>query len=132
MVFSLGTDGKTKTAPWERLAPGHFRAAVELEGENYLRGAVKIGDVALSFGPVNAITNPEWSFDRRRLEELRDASARSGGAERVDLSDVWRAPRPPAWRDVQRWLLIALMVALLLEAWQTRAGWNLLRGKATS
>jgi uncharacterized membrane protein len=127
MVFTLGAEGKLKHAPWERLAPGRFRATVNLDGENYLRGAVKVGDVALAFGPVNAITNPEWSFDKRRLEELKDASARSGGTERVDLSDVWRAPRPPAWRDVQRWLLTALLIALLLEAWQTRAGWTLVR-----
>ncbi len=127
LVVSAGSDGKLRTVPWERLAPGHFRAVLELEGDKYLRGAVKIGDAALSFGPVNAVTNPEWSFDKARLDELRDASARSGGAERVDLSDVWRAPRLPAWRDVQRWLLIALILALLLEAWQTRAGWTLLK-----
>ncbi|MCE9518647.1 MAG: VWA domain-containing protein [Verrucomicrobia bacterium] len=126
LVVSAGSDGRLRTVPWERQAPGHFRAVLELEGDKYLRGAVKIGDAALSFGPVNAVTNPEWSFDKARLDELRDASARSGGAERVDLSDVWRAPRPPAWRDMQRWLLMALMVALLLEAWQTRAGWSLM------
>lgn len=125
LVVSAGSDGKMRKVPWERLAPGHFRAELEFEGDKYLRGAVKIGDAALSFGPVNAVTNPEWSFDKVRLEELRNVSVRSGGAERVDLSDVWRAPRPPAWHDVQRWLLMALMAALLLEAWQTRAGWTL-------
>lgn len=126
LVVSDGADGKLRPVPWERLAPGHFRATLELEGDKYLRGAVKIGDAALAFGPVNAIANPEWSFDQARLDELREVSVRSGGAERVDLSDVWRAPRPPAWRDLQSWLLMALAVALLLEAWQTRAGWTLL------
>ena len=95
-----------------------------MENGTYIRGAVKIGDAALPFGPVNAVTNPEWTFDKTRLEELRDVSARSGGTERVDLSDVWKAPRPPAWKDVQRWLLLATLVALLLEAWQTRTGWE--------
>jgi len=127
LVVSDGSDGKWRAVPWERLAPGHFRAVLELEGDKYVRGAVKIGDAALAFGPVNAMTNPEWSFDQGRLDELRDASARSGGAERMDLSEVWRAPHPPAWRDVQRWLLIGLAGVLLLEAWQTRAGWTLLR-----
>ena len=127
LVLAVDGDGRTKVTPWERLAPGHFRATIDLSGQEYVRGAVKVGEAALPFGPVNAITNPEWSFDRKRLNELRDVSARSGGTERVDLSDVWRAPRPPAWRGVQRWLLIALIVALLLEAWQTRAGWTLIR-----
>ncbi len=125
LVVSDGSGGKPRSVPWERLAPGHFRATLELESDRHLRGAVKIGDAALAFGPVNGVGNPEWRFDQSRLDELRDASARSGGMERVDLSDVWRAPHPPAWRDVQRWLLVALALALLLEAWQTRTGWRL-------
>lgn len=130
LVVSDGPHGKPRAVPWERLAPGHFRAVLELEGDRCLRGAVKVGDTALAFGPVNATVDPEWDFDRTRLDELRDASGRSGGAERVDLSDVWHAPRAPAWRDMQRWLLIALVVALLAEAWQTRAGWAFSRGAA--
>lgn len=127
LVLAEGSDGKVRPVSWERLAPGHFRATLDMEGETYVRGAVKIGDAAFPFGPVNAVTNPEWSFDKSRLEELRTVSTRSGGAERVDLSDVWHAPRPPAWRDLQRWLLMALLAALLLEALQTRTGWTLLR-----
>jgi uncharacterized membrane protein len=127
LVIAAGADGETKNVSWERLAPGHFRAAFDVENGTYIRGAVKIGDAALPFGPVNAVTNPEWSFDKTRLEELRDVSARSGGGERVDLSDVWKAPRPPAWKDMQRWLLILTVIALLLEAWQTRTGWRISR-----
>ena len=131
LVLAEGADGKARPVSWERLAPGHFRASLDVEGEAYLRGAVKIGDAAFPFGPVNAVTNPEWSFDKTRLDELRSVSARSGGAERVDLSDVWSAPRPPAWKDVQRWLLTALVLALLLEAWQTRTGWVPRRAQAS-
>jgi hypothetical protein len=125
LVLAEGTDGKTRPVNWERLAPGHFRATLDVEGETYVRGAVKIGDAAFPFGPVNVVTNPEWSFDKTRVDELRKVSERSGGGERVDLSDVWTAPRPPSWQDVQRWLLIALVLALLLEALQTRTGWTL-------
>jgi len=56
------------------------------------------------------------------VEELRAVSGRSGGVERVDLSDVWRAPRPAAFRDIRRWLLPALLVLLLLEALQSQVG----------
>jgi hypothetical protein len=132
LVLSSGVESKTRTIAWERLAPGHFRASLDIGEEGEVRGAVRVGDAALPFGPVNAATNPEWDFDRARLDELKSVSFRSGGGERVDLSDVWHAPRPPTWRGVSRWLLIALTVALLLEAWQTRAGWNPLRKKAVS
>jgi uncharacterized membrane protein len=124
LVLSEGAGGVARPVNWERLAPGHFRATLEIVGEHYVRGAVKIGDSAFPFGPINSVVNPEWSFDRSRLTELRAVSQRSGGAERVDLSDVWNAPRPPAWRDMQRWLLIALVGMLVFEAWQTRTGWN--------
>lgn len=124
LLLAQGADGAVRHVPWERLAPGHFRASMDVASTDYLRGAVKIGVVALPFGPVNVVSNPEWAFDKVRLEELKAVSARSGGRERVDLSDVWHAPRMPAWRNVQRWLLIGLLVALLLEAWQTRTGWS--------
>ena len=128
LVLANGADGKARPVSWERLAPGHFRATFDVEGDTYVRGAVKIGDSAFPFGPVNAVTNPEWSFDKARLQELRTVSTRSGGSERVDLSDVWNAPRPPAWRDVQAWLLMALLLSVLLEALATRVGWTLRKG----
>ena len=125
LVLARGADGETKTIAWERLAPGHFQASLDVDTTAFVRGAVKLGESAFPFGPVNAVINPEWTFNKTRLAELRDVSARSSGSERVDLSDVWHAPRPPAWSDVQRWLLIALIMALLLEAWQTRTGWTI-------
>lgn len=132
LVLVKGADGKVRPVGWERLSPGHFRATFDVEGDTYVRGAVKIGDAAFPFGPVNAVTNPEWTFDKARLEELRTVSARSGGSERVDLSDVWNAPRPPAWRDMQGWLLTALLLAVLLEALATRVGWTLRKPQETS
>ncbi|MEI6536812.1 MAG: vWA domain-containing protein, partial [Verrucomicrobiaceae bacterium] len=130
LLLVQGADGAARREPWERLAPGHFRASFDVASADYLRGAVKIGDVALPFGPVNVVSNPEWAFDKARLEEMKAVSARSGGRERVDLSDVWHATRMPAWRNMQHWLLIGLLLALLLEAWQTRAGWTLRRSMA--
>jgi len=80
--------------------------------------------MAFPFGPINAVTNPEWSFPKTRVKELQELSVRSGGGERVDLSDVWHAPRPPAWNDIQSELILTLLVLLLMEAVQTRTGWN--------
>lgn len=122
LVLATGAGGKAVNEAWERLAPGHFHASVNLTGDQWVRGAVRVGNAAVPFGPINAAINPEWSFDRSRLEELKALSLRSGGTERVDLSDVWRAPRTPAWRGLERWLLGSLLVVLMIEAWRTRIG----------
>lgn len=122
LLLATGSNGKTETTAWERLAPGHFHASVDLPGDQWVRGAVQVGSAALPFGPINAAINPEWSFDRSRLNELKAVSQRSGGVERVDLSDVWKAPRAPAWRGLERWLLVALLLVLMIEAWRSRIG----------
>jgi hypothetical protein len=133
LMLAAGKQGAdVHTLPWERLAPGHFRASLDIGDQGEVRGAVRVGDAALPFGPVNAATNPEWAFDHARLDELKSVSQRSGGAERVDLGDVWHAPRPPTWRGIDRWLLLALVIALLMEAWQTRTGWTPRRKRATA
>lgn len=123
LVVSRGAAGESAVVPWERLAPGHYAAAIDAADVEYVRGAIWLGNEALAFGPVNVVTNPEWTFDRSRLEELLAVSNRSGGVERVDLSDVWQAPRPKAFRGIRRWLLPLLLVVLLLEALQTQTGW---------
>lgn len=119
---------EARRVPWERLAPGHFQASLDLSGSQQVRGAVRLGAHALPFGPINVITNPEWSFEPARLQELAATAERSGGGERLDLADIWQAPRPPAWTPLTRWLLPALLLLILLEAWQARAGWGLKNG----
>ncbi len=122
LVLAADADGKTKEVPWERISPGRFRARMELPGKAWVRGAIRAGGAAIPFGPLNAVVHPEWARDASRVEELKAVSHRSGGVERVDLSDVWSAPRAPAFRDVTRWLLTALLVIVLVEAWRTRVG----------
>lgn len=123
LTVARGADGAGIPLAWERLAPGHWSASVDGAGTDYVRGAVRLGTGALAAGPVNVTSNPEFAFDRSRLDELAAVSGRSGGVERVDLSDVWRAPRPTAFRGIARWLLPLLAVTIILEALQTRTGW---------
>jgi hypothetical protein len=123
LTVSRGPGGAATKLSWERLAPGHFTAGLDAADVDYVRGAVRLGESALAVGPLNVTANPEWAFDRTRLEELRAVSGRSGGVERVDLSDVWRAPRPVAWRGLRRWLLPLLVLLVLLEALATQVGW---------
>ena len=122
LLLAVGVDGKTTNQVWDRLAPGHFRAAVDVVSDGWIRGAVRVGNAAFPFGPLNAAVNPEWSFDHARVDELKTLCERTGGVERVDLSDVWHAPRPAAWRGFDLWLLVAWLVALVVEAWWTRVG----------
>lgn len=122
LLLAFGSNGKTVNQAWERLAPGHYRASVDVTGDQWLRGAVRVGNAAFPFGPVNAVVNPEWSFDHARVDELKTLALRTGGEERVDLSDIWRAPRPASWRGLDQWWLVALLLALMVEAWWTRVG----------
>jgi uncharacterized membrane protein len=131
LSVSRGAGGAASAVPWERLAPGHFSAALDAADVEYVRGAVRLGETALAVGPLNVAANPEWAFDRGRVEELRVVAGRSGGVERVDLSDVWQAPRPAAFRDIRRWLLSALVIAVLLEALESQVGWTWRRRSRT-
>ncbi len=111
---------------WEKIQPGLFIATSMLVPNRLTRGVVRVGDSAMSFGPLTVSGSAEWSFNRDRLAELRDLSLRSGGAERLDLTSVWRAPRPIAWRDIRPWLLALWLLLFLADAALTRLGIPLL------
>jgi len=117
---------------WEKIEPGRYRAATTLTPDRVARGAVRIGGVSLPFGPL-AVGSVEWEFDRVRLNELRQLSARSGGRERLDLASVWDAPREEHERMLRPWLLALFTFMLLVEAGLTRLEISLLprrwRGK---
>jgi hypothetical protein len=124
LLTSEGTGGATKEVTWEKMAPGRYRAQVELPPGRWMRGAVLAGGFALPFGPVAAAVNPEWEEDTARVESLRAVSAASGGVERIDLPAVWRAERRASWEEISVWLLIAWGVLFLMEALQTRTGFG--------
>jgi hypothetical protein len=90
------------------------------------RGAVRVGAMALPFGPIAVAGSAEWSFDRARLVELRQLSERSGGQERLDLAQVWNAPRPITWRPIRAWVLALWAALFVADAALTRLGISLL------
>ena len=108
---------------WQRLNPGHYRAELFLPVRSTVRGAVQIGGAVLPFGPLTAGTNPEWAFDRARIDELATLSRISGGEERLDLTRAWNAPRRSSFRDLRPGLLVALLITILADAMITRMGW---------
>ena len=124
MAVARGSGGSSTPIPWERIAPGAYSASLELTDTDFLRGAVAVGDAVLSAGPLDVTVDPEWKFDSRRRDQVRAAALASGGVERIDLSDVWTAPRPVAWQGLGRWLTPLLLLVLLLEALETQTGWK--------
>jgi hypothetical protein len=117
-------DDAIREVTWERIEPGHFRATTQLDYGRLTRGAIQVGDSAIAFGPVIVGGSPEWSFDRTRIEELREVSARSGGEERINLAEVWKQPSRKEFATIQPWLLVAVLLLVLAEALFTRLGWT--------
>jgi hypothetical protein len=114
---------------WEKIEPGRFRATADLAPGRMSRGAVRIGSVSLPFGPLSIAGSAEWSYDYARLLELRQLAMRSGGTERLDLAQIWNAPRPITWRSIRRWLLVAWALFFIADAALTRIGVSLLPGR---
>ena len=52
-----------------------------------------------------------------RAHKLAALSRISGGEERLDLTQVWDAPRRPAFRDLRPILLVVLLPILGLIIW---------------
>ena len=124
IVLADGASAETRELVWERLAPGHFTATTTLDPDRWVRGAIQVEQFTLPFGPLVAGSSAEWANDRARLVELEAVSRGSGGAERVDLTKVWDAPRKSAFRDVRPWLLVALLVLFVTDALLERLGWT--------
>ena len=124
LSLARGTDGATEEVAWQIQSPGHFAAAVDIADDAVVRAAVTAGDAAFAVGPLDAGVSAEWTLDPRRIDEVRATSRSSGGHQRDDLADVWRAPRPRAWRGFQRELLGLLLGAVLAEALATQVGWR--------
>ena len=108
--------------PWQRLAPGHFSATVDLEENETVRGVVQAGEYALPFGPVNVGVSAEWAFDPERLQELRAVAAQSGGRELLDLSQAWMRPQVRQLLDLRMPLAILILLGMLADALVTRMG----------
>lgn len=130
-LASLAESGGATTAVslrplvWEKIEPGRFRATAELAPGRMARGAVRVGTTALPFGPLSVAGSVEWSYDRARLVELRQLSVRSGGQERLDLAQIWNAPRPITWRSVRAWALVLWATLFVADAALTRLGISL-------
>jgi hypothetical protein len=117
--------GSAIDAPWRRIAPGKFSLTRDLDEGSVIRGAVRVGEHALAFGPLAVGSSIEWEFDPERLAELRAVAAQTGGRELLDLSKAWLRPPFIAETPLHLPLGIALVLLVLAEALVTRTGWKL-------
>jgi uncharacterized membrane protein len=116
-----GARGEPVAVSWERIAPGRFEARLSIQPGRIYRGAVGIGDATLAFGPVEGARGAEWTFDRRRIQELLAVAHQSGGGELTNLSSAWQ--RPAARRtplDLRPAILLAFLALFLADALRTR------------
>jgi hypothetical protein len=125
ILLAPGSSDEPQGLVWERLESGRFRARKTLESGTLYRGAVAVGNVRLPFGPVAGPSGVEWSFDDRRLQELREISRASGGIERSELTRIWDDKPASGELDMRPHVLVLFLVIFLFEALMTRLGWQL-------
>jgi len=111
--------------PWRRIAPGHFSLSRDLEEGSVVKGAIRVGDNALGFGPVSVGSSVEWAFEPERLAELRQVSHQTNGRELLNLKKAWLRPPYIAANSLSLPLGISLVLMVLLDALITRTGWKL-------
>jgi hypothetical protein len=117
--------GAIYEVPWRRIAPGHFSLSRDLEEGSVIKGAIRVGDHALAFGPLSVGSSVEWAFDSERLEELRQVSHQTNGRNLLNLEDAWLRPPYLSAHSLNLPLGISLLVLMVLEALVTRTGWKM-------
>ncbi|MDR1281793.1 MAG: VWA domain-containing protein [Opitutaceae bacterium] len=122
-----GGPERTRGLLWEKIEPGLFRMTTNLPPGGRVRGVVRVGKATLPFGPVTGASGAEWSFERARVEELRQLAVRSGGRERLDLATIWDSPRVVSERSLRGWALAGALALVLLDALLTRLDVSLTR-----
>ena len=66
------------------------------------------------------------SHMRVRLVNAEARSYINHSPERFDLAQIWKAPRPIAWRSIRHWVLTVWVLLFLADATLTRLGVSLL------
>jgi hypothetical protein len=117
--------GASYEVPWRRIAPGHFSLSRDLNEGSLVKGAIRVGDHALAFGPVSVGSSVEWAFESERLEELRQVSHQTNGRKLLNLEDAWLRPPYLAAHSLNLPLGISLLILIVIEALITRTGWKL-------
>ena len=119
------TGGAIYELPWRRIEPGRFSLSRDLDEGSVVKGAIRVGDTAIGFGPVSVGASVEWTFEPERLAELRAVSHQSNGRELLNLKEAWTRPPYVAASSLNLPIGISLLLLILLDALITRTGWKL-------
>ncbi len=119
------TPGSTRALTWQRMEPGRYSTALDLPDGTLVRGAVRVGNGTIPFGPISIGTSAEWAFDPDGLTELRTLAERTGGQDLADLRDAWRSVETPRYASLQAPLIVLFLLLLIAEALVTRMGWRM-------
>ncbi|WFB35377.1 VWA domain-containing protein [Kiritimatiellota bacterium B12222] len=122
LVTERSGSSEVVTHAWRRIRPGMVETDLPLLSGERLRGAVKVGDEILPFGPVNGLAGAEWVMKAELPVQLRHLSTQSGGVERVDLAGIWDSPRRQVLKGTREFWLWACAAMFLFEAFWSRVG----------
>lgn len=122
MEFSGKEGSRTQNGIWEHLQPGVFQCSFPLPHGVMARGAVRIGNSVIPFGPVSQQVDPEWAMPPAAREAFLDLVSRTGGRERMDLPSIFQEPRPGTSLQLRPFLLWGACALLVLDALFTRTG----------
>ncbi|WP_411827824.1 VWA domain-containing protein [Luteolibacter sp. AS25] len=110
---------------WRRIAPGHFSLSRDLKEGSVVKGAIRVAENAIGFGPLSVGTSVEWAFEPERVSELRQVSFETNGRELLNLEEAWLRPPSVTASSLSIPLGIFLLCLILLDALITRTGWKL-------
>ncbi|MBD5778848.1 VWA domain-containing protein [Pelagicoccus sp. NFK12] len=122
-AVKLAEGQEVREVVWQRVEPGRMQLTHALSTNVPVRGAVRLGDRALSMGPFFVGSDEEWRTDLQRIQNLGALSKKTGGKEQVDLSKAWRHPPQLQLMSLRPWLLLALVLAFLADVAITRLGY---------
>lgn len=130
-AIEISSEGKPRTVQgvWEHIEPGKFRCSFLIDEGEYVRGALKVGQHTIPFGPIAMTTNPEWEMSPTQKEEFVKMISLSGGSERHDLTEIWNEPRAIKQREITPYLVWVIFALALADALLTRLGISLLPGR---
>ena len=123
-IPGVAPDKKTVTMDWKNA--DQLEVVVPIRGRETVLATVAIpGLKPQTLPPVCLPYSPEFAPAQanRGRSTLEGISAATGGRERLDLSAIWETlVAEPQYIDIAVWLIIAGLLAFLLEVFQRRTG----------
>ncbi len=112
----------TRQGVWERMQPGLFRCEFKLSAGVMVRGAVRIGQATIPFGPLSVLSSPEWAMSAENRDAFLRAVSLTGGQERLELPGIFSEPVEHGERPLLPYLLWCALALLLTDALTSKLG----------